>query len=234
VTGSSDDLVRRAVALGADPSSAMAIPYGVDVDFFSPDRPIDRAAVRKKLGAPDDAFLIVAVGRLIEVKGFEYLIEAARLTPGVHVAIAGDGDLRDQLEERIRSTAAPVRLVGPLDRDAVATVFVAADAIAVPSIVDSHGNVDGLPNTLLEALASGRPVVATRVGGIPEVINDGTNGVLVPEKDAGALAAALRRFAEDSSPRAQLGLAGRATVAERFSWQETARAFEEAYDLAAA
>jgi glycosyltransferase involved in cell wall biosynthesis len=100
-------------------------------------------------------------------------------------------------------------------------------------VVDRSGNVDGLPNVVLEALAAGRPVVASRVAGIPDVIDDGVNGLLVPEADAAALAAALRRLADDPPTRARLGCAGRRDALARRTWTETARALEECYAQAA-
>lgn len=230
VTGSSDDLVSRAVALGADPVQARTIRYGVDADLFSPGRGEARAETRRGLGATDGELLVVGVGRLIEVKGFEHLVDAAARVKGVRVAIVGDGDLRGELEERSRSLGAPVAFVGARDREGVAEAIAAADVVVVPSVVDRYGNVDGLPNTLLEALAGGKPVVATRVGGIPEVVDDGVNGVLVAPGDAASLADALRRMAEAPVERERLAAAARTTALERLSWAETGRAFENAYE----
>jgi glycosyltransferase involved in cell wall biosynthesis len=129
---------------------------------------------------------------------------------------------------------AHVHFPGFLDRETTASALAAADVVAVPSIVDSGGNVDGLPNTLLEALASGRPVVASRVAGIPDVLEDDRNGLLVPEKDPLALAAALRRLVREPETCARLGREARRDAVERLSWEATARRFEECYVQAAA
>jgi glycosyltransferase involved in cell wall biosynthesis len=231
VTACSDDLRRRAVALGAAESRTRTVPYGVDCAAFAA---AADAATREGLGAPPGALLVLALGRLVEKKGFGTLVEAAAGLPGLHVAIAGAGDLRESLARRIAETGAPVRLVGPLDRAAVARALAAADVVAVPSVVDRAGNVDGLPNTLLEAMAAGRAVVASRVAGIPDVITDGTNGLLVPPGDAGALRAALARLAADGDLRARLGAAARVTAARRHGWDAAARRFEECYAAAAA
>jgi glycosyltransferase involved in cell wall biosynthesis len=139
-----------------------------------------------------------------------------------------------ELEALARQKQAPVTLHGSLDRESLAAAFAAADVVVVPSVVDSAGNVDGLPNTLLEALAAGRAVVASRVAGIPDVVVDGQNGLLVPEKDPTALAAALRRLVEEPKTRARLGDAARRTAVERLSWAAAAAAFEECYVEAAA
>ncbi len=231
VTACSGDLERRALALGADARRTRTVPYGVDVHVFSPAAQTN--GVRQRLGVAPDAFLVLAVGRLVEKKGFAHLIEAAARTGGVRVVIAGEGDLRGELEAKVRAAQAPVTFAGALDRDSVAAALAAADAVVVPSVVDRAGNVDGLPNTLLEALAAGRPVIATRVAGIPDVLSDEVNGLLVPQKDPAALAAALRRLVSEPGTRLRLGRAARRTAVERLSWQVTARSFEDCYAQAA-
>jgi glycosyltransferase involved in cell wall biosynthesis len=232
VTACSDDLHRRSLALGAPPERTRTVFYGVDVDAFAP-RP-EAPEVRERLGVPQDSFLVMAVGRLVEKKGFTHLVEAAARTGGVRVVIAGEGDLRASLEAQVRATGAPVTLVGALPRDLVAAALGEADVVVVPSVVDGAGNVDGLPNVLLEAMAAGRPLVASRVAGIPQVIEDGRNGLLVPEKDPRALAEALRRLLREPDTRARLGQEARRTAVQRLSWAAAARRFEEGYAQAAA
>jgi glycosyltransferase involved in cell wall biosynthesis len=232
VTACSADLHRRALALGAPARRTHTVPYGVDVEAFAPREAAPE--VRRRLGVAEDAFLVLGLGRLVEKKGFSYLVEAAARTGGVEVVIAGEGDLRGALTEQARALHAPVRLVGALDRETMAGALSEADVVVVPSVVDRAGNVDGLPNALLEALASGRPVVASRVAGIPDVVEDGVNGVLVPERDAGALAQALRRLAREPETRERLGREARRQAMERLSWEAAARRFEECYVQAAA
>jgi glycosyltransferase involved in cell wall biosynthesis len=232
VTACSSDLRRRAVRLGARADRTRTVPYGVDAEAFAPrEHDVD---TRARLGVPDGALLVLALGRLVEKKGFAHLVDAAALLGNrVHVAIAGEGDLRPELEARARATGAPVRFTGNLDRGEVARALAAADVVAVPSVVDRGGNVDGLPNVVLEALAAGRPVVASRVAGIPDVIEDGVNGLLVAEADPAALAAALRRLADEPETRARLGCAARRDALARRSWTEAARVLEECYAQAA-
>jgi glycosyltransferase involved in cell wall biosynthesis len=230
VTACSEDLRRRALALGAAPERTRTVPYGVDP---VPD-PADPAAARARLGAPPGAVLVLGLGRLVEKKGFRHLVEAAALVPGVHVALAGDGDLRSELEAQATRAGAPVRLLGALERAAVAEALGAADIVVVPSVVDRAGNVDGLPNVLLEAMSAGRAVIASRVAGIPDVIEDGVTGVLVPPGDAPALAAAMRRLAADPAERRRLGDAARTAAARDLGWPRAAAAFEESYAAAAA
>jgi glycosyltransferase involved in cell wall biosynthesis len=231
VTACSDELRTRAATLGAPADRFCTVPYGVDVHLFGPDRPTD--GIRKRLGVRADSFLIVAVGRLVEKKGFAFLIEAAAKTGGVELAIVGDGDLRGRLETQARELGVRVAFPGFLEREETASALAAADVVAVPSVVDSGGNVDGLPNTLLEAMASGRAIVASRVAGIPDVLKDDANGLLVPEKDAAALSAALRRLMREPETRDRLGGAARRDAVETLSWEATARRFEECYAQAA-
>jgi glycosyltransferase involved in cell wall biosynthesis len=183
---------------------------------------------------PPGAFLVLAFGRLVEKKGFAYLVEAAARVPGVHVVIAGAGDLRESLAARARELGAPVVLAGALERAEMAAALAAADAVVVPSVVDRAGNVDGLPNTLLEALAAGRPVVASRVAGIPDVVSHDVDALLVPEKDAGALADALGRLVREPETRERLARAGRRLAESRLTWDAACRSFEACYEQAAA
>lgn len=235
VTACSDDLRARAVALGADPARIETVPYGVDLARFTPDAAV-RREVRAARGA-GDAPMIFTAGRLVSKKGFEYLIDAAAVLaaefPALRVFIAGDGDLRDALAARIGAHgAAGVTLLGNQPQDQVARLAAAADVIAVPSIRDDAGNVDGLPNFALESLATATPVVATRAGGLPEAIDDGISGRLVPERDPGALADAIADLLRRPDEARRLGAAGRERVARAFSWRATAERMAAAYDRA--
>jgi glycosyltransferase involved in cell wall biosynthesis len=232
VTACSGDLRERALRLGAQPDRTRTVPYGVDTDAFFPAHP--SAGARRRFGVPEGATLVVAVGRLVEKKGFAALVEAAAQAPRVHAVIVGDGDLRGELERRARDLGSPVTFVGTLTRADLAGALADADVLAVPSVVDRAGNVDGLPNALLEGLATGRAVVASRVAGIPDVVEDDVNGLLVPPGDVPALAAALRRLAAEPLTRARLGAEARRRCEGRLSWRAAARAFEESYAQAAA
>jgi len=239
LTACSDDLRDRAIALGADAERARTIPYGVDAQRFRPDaalRAEGRAAMR---AGPDDLVLFTA-GRFVRKKGFEYLIDAAaRLAPrwpALRLVIGGGGDLDAELRARVleRGIADRVRFPGVLAQDAVASHLAGADIVVVPSVRDEAGNVDGLPNTVMEGLASATPVVATRVGGIPSVVEHGRTGWLVAERDAGALEAALDHLLAHPLARAGIGSAARADVLRRRTWAAVAEAFEQVYDRAAA
>jgi glycosyltransferase involved in cell wall biosynthesis len=235
VTACSDDLAQRAVALGADPTRIETIPYGVDAARFVPNASL-RSARRHELGVGEQVPLCVAAGRLVRKKGFEYLIDAIARVPGVVLALAGDGTLARELQDRARTAgvAERVRFLGNQSQDRVGDYFAAADIICVPSVRDDSGNVDGLPNVVLEALASATPLITTAAGGIGRVVEDGRTAIVVPERDAAAIAAAIAKLVANASLGAEIGRAGRALVQARFGWAEAAARFEEAYARALA
>jgi glycosyltransferase involved in cell wall biosynthesis len=230
VTATSDDLRQRAIALGADPQNTSTSYIGVDADLFAP-----RAAsqeMRQFLGAQDGDLLVVSVGRLAKVKGFEHLVKAASRLRRVRVAIIGDGELRSELERLIRTSSAPVVLTGDMPHDRVPYALSASDVVVVPSVVDDHGRVDATTSTVLEALAVGRPLIATDVGGIPEVVRDGENGLIVPQRDPVALAAAIERLRGDFDLRERLSVRGREFALERLSWDATTDALQRTFERA--
>jgi glycosyltransferase involved in cell wall biosynthesis len=234
ITACSDDLRARAIVLGAPPERTETVHYGVDTTRFAPD-PSARRYVRASHGL-GEAPLIFSAGRLVHKKGFPVLIDAvaalAREFPVLHVLIAGDGDLRDELAARAAASGGRVRLLGNLPQDEIARLAAAADVIVVPSVHDEAGNVDGLPNFALEALASGTPVVASAVGGLPQVIEDGLTGRLVPERDAAALAGAIAGLLRQPDVATRIGEWARRRVAGEFGWDRVAARFEHVYDLA--
>ena len=235
VTACSDDLADRAIVLGADRSRLETVPYGVDVDRFRPD-PASRAERRRELSVGDRVPLLFAAGRLVRKKGFEYLIDALPDMPGAVLAIAGDGTLGDELRERARArgVAERIRFLGNQPQGRVGEYLGAADVVCVPSVRDDSGNVDGLPNVVLEALACGTPLVTTAAGGIGAVVENGRTAVVVPERDSAALAAAATRILADPEGGRRMGEAARALVQARFGWPRVAERFDAAYDRALA
>jgi glycosyltransferase involved in cell wall biosynthesis len=230
VTATSDDLTRRAVELGADPRRTVTTHLGVDAKLFSP-RPAD-PHLRHRLGASDGELLVVSVGRLAEVKGFEYLVAAAPRLEKVAFAIVGDGERRGELERRAQAAGASVVFTGAMPHDRIAEILAAADVVVVPSIVDRAGRVDATTSTVPEALACGRPLVASDVGGIPEIVHDGDNGLLVPPKDPIALAAAIERLRGDPELRRQLGQRAREFALVELSWDATIGSLEQTLERA--
>jgi glycosyltransferase involved in cell wall biosynthesis len=237
VTACSEDLRQRAIGLGADPSRSRTIPYGVDAARFRPDA-VARARVRAKWGLAPDAEVVLGVGRFVRKKGFEYLIDAvARLAPArprLRLVLAGAGDLRAEFVGRIAAHGIAERalLPGVLLQDEVAAALAAADVSVVPSVKDPSGNVDGLPNVVLETLASGTPLVASPAGGIGAVVDDGMTGLLAPEADVSAIAARVERLLDDRALAARVGEAGRVWAAREGTWERAIDGFAAAYEIA--
>lgn len=239
VTACSRDLLDRAIALGARSDRSEVVPYGVDTDRFAP-QDSARVRVRTRLGLDDDAPLLFTAGRFVRKKGFDVLIDAAgRLVgtwPSLRLVIGGAGDLEQEYRERARAVGLGDRLLMPgmLPQDDVAAHLAAADVAVVPSVRDAAGNVDGLPNVVMEALASATPLVATRAGGIAAVVEHEKTGLLVDEGDAAALAAAIATLLEHPEAGRALGRAARHHVETHFTWPRVAERFEAAYDAATA
>jgi glycosyltransferase involved in cell wall biosynthesis len=237
VTACSEDLRSRAVRLGAEAGRSTVIPYGVDSSRFRPD-PQQRRRGREQLGISDEMPLVFAFGRLVKKKGFEYLIDAAALLksqyPNLRVAIAGEGDLDSALAARARAAGVGdrVQFLGAVAHDLVPTLLAATDVAVVPSVHDEAGNVDGLPNTVMEIMSSGTPLVATRAGGIGAVATDGTTARLVSERDAPGLAEAIDQLLKQPSSRAAIGASARALVCRDYSWEHVAEQFEAVYERA--
>ena len=237
ITTCSDDLARRAVQLGADPDRMTVVPYGVDTDRFSPD-PTVRVNLRAQQQlALDDPVLVIA-GRLVRKKGFEYLIDALpRLTehfPRLVLVVAGGGDLEAELRRRATDGGVVdhIRFLGTVKQGEVAQWLAAADLAVVPSVKDDSGNVDGLPNVLLEALASGTPVVATAAGGMGTVAKEGVTARVVQQRDPDALADAISDLLLRPAIADDLGQRARTEMCRTRSWRRTAELFEDAYSCA--
>jgi sugar transferase (PEP-CTERM/EpsH1 system associated) len=202
---------RMARLTGFPRERVTVIRNGADMTRFST---IDRTEARRRLAITDSAFVVGTVGRLVPVKDHETLFGALARLKRTGVApltlIAGDGPLRLSLAERTRALDldATVRFLG--DRTDVECVLAAMDVFVLTS------ESEGLPNTVLEAMASGLPVVATDVGGVDELVDDGRTGLLAPSKDCAAVADAIARLAADAVLRRRMGEAGRITAASRF------------------
>jgi glycosyltransferase involved in cell wall biosynthesis len=182
-----------------------------------------------------DQPLVFAAGRLVRKKGFEYLIDAMQpvvaCCPKAVLVLGGGGDLEAELRRRAAACGVSDRVIftGVLPQDDVAALLAAADVAVVPSVRDDAGNVDGLPNVVMEALASATPLVATRAGGIGAVTRDGENALVVPERDPRALARAISALLGDPALRSRIGTTARQEVVRLHSWSHVAERFEEVY-----
>jgi glycosyltransferase involved in cell wall biosynthesis len=213
----------------------IAVAWGVPADRVlvipnpAPDLPRlpTRDEARKAVGVsgPTLAF----AGRIGRQKALEVGLEAVARVAGVSLLVAGDGPEREEMERRAGELrlGGRVRFLGSLPREDVLRLFRAADASLLSSTWENF------PHTVVESLAVGTPVIATSVGGVPEVVKDGENGLLVPSGDAGVLAAAIHRFYGERGLREQLAAAAAPSVAG-YRREETLARIEAALAEAAA
>jgi glycosyltransferase involved in cell wall biosynthesis len=201
------------------------IPHGVDLERFKASPPPASAT-----------FQILAVGRLVEKKGFHFLIEAvSRLKFPFQLRIIGEGPDRERLAQMISTydLSGQVTLCGPRTHDQLPEEYARAHVVAVPSIVDHAGDRDGLPNVVLEAMASARAVVATKAGAIAAAVKDNETGLLLPAADPLSLALALTRLAQDLPLRVKLAVTAREYVEQHYEMKSCSERFchllEEVY-----
>ena len=149
----------------------------------------------------------------------------------MRLVFVGDGDLRENLEARAASlgVSQTVSFAGMASRNQMPGYLAAADIVVVPSI-HYDGYVDGLPNVALEAMAAGKPLIATRVGGLPQLVTSGENGLLVDERDSDGLADAIVALTRDPALRARMGESGRSLIRDSMNWDVVAERFETVYE----
>jgi glycosyltransferase involved in cell wall biosynthesis len=193
-----------------DPNDIEIVYYGIETERFRP--------VTKDVS--NNPIVILAVGRLIEKKGFEYLIDAcARLVQKGHMfqcKIVGNGD-KNALQAQIERNGLQdrVTLCGALEQKQVLKFIQESDIFALPCVIAKNGDRDGMPNVLIEAMACEMPVVTTPVTGIPEFVKDGETGLLVAERDVYSLAEALERLILDKKLRQKIGKQARQVALEK-------------------
>lgn len=221
------DSAARYARLAGIAEERFAVLYnGVDTTRFRP--AADRQRLRAELGLPTDRVLVTTVGSLTPVKNHLGLLEAAASYARTRIVdttflLVGEGALRRAIEARIAALgiADEVVLYGASDR--VPDLLAASDVFVLPS------HLEGMSNAILEAMASGLPVVALRVGGNPELVRDGHTGLLCPPGDAEALAGAIGRLAQNPDLRAQLGQNARRVAEETFSIAAMIRSYAAFY-----
>ena len=203
----------------------LPIHSGVDVNKFL-DMSVSKVEMKRSLGIPDDVFVVGTVGRLTAVKGQRYLIEAARkivdIEPHAVFVILGDGELLGELQEMASRLGIKenMRFLGW--RSDVAEVMSTFDIFALPSLNEGMGRV------LAEAMAAGKPLVASNVGGIPDLVKHGQNGFLVGPGDADGLSGAIRKLLTDKEMRDEMGGRGRA-MAHDFSVEKMVEKIDALY-----
>lgn len=200
---------------------------GIDVEPFAG---VARARQERQGRESADNFLVGTIGRLQRVKGHHYLAEAAaivaRREPTCRFVVHGDGEERAVLERQIEQLGLSERFQLPGSTYDVPAALAKLDLFVLPSLWE------GLPLTLLEAMAAGCPVIAARVDGVPEIIRDGENGMLVPPRDPAALADAILRMIGDRSAGERFADVARQTVTARFTLDRMVRETEKVYEAA--
>ena len=172
----------------------------------------------------DGPIELLFVGRLVERKGVEYLVRAMRgitRKRPARLTVVGEGAWKPRVRDAIRECGVEdsVRLTGQVSDDELRRLYMACDVFVLPAVVDRKGDTEGLGVVLLEALRFGRPVIASNLGGIPDIVEPGRSGWLVRPGDPKALAEAVVRLAEHPDEARRIGESGRDFAAERFSWQ---------------
>jgi glycosyltransferase involved in cell wall biosynthesis len=197
---------------GVPPARTVTVHEGIDLEHVDAAAP---ASLHEELWLPHHAPIVGNVAALVPHKGQRHLIEAARLVlpqvPDARFVIAGEGELRPALERQIKEHHLEKHVLLAGFRPDVLSLHKAFDILVMSSITE------GLGTSLLDAMAAGKPVVATRAGGIPEVVVDGETGFLVPPRDHGAMATAIVKLLKDDGLRRRMGEAGRTRACTMFS-----------------
>jgi len=222
----SESLRRAVIHLGCDEKKIEVQRSGVPLDDFP---------FRERSFPQNGEWRFVQACRLIEKKGLPVTLRVfasfVRNYPDATLTIAGEGPLLAQLRELARELKIDnsVSFTGFISQDQLRDIFYASHIFLHPSETGRDGNQEGIPNSMLEAMASGLPVFATQHGGIPEAIENGVSGVLVPERDDKALARALFEAAQDRHFLSGIGRAGAEAVAEKFDQSTQVRRLEDIY-----
>jgi glycosyltransferase involved in cell wall biosynthesis len=221
---------------GAEHLRAIAAQARVHVVYHGLNDDLARLAERApRNGSRNGSVRLLGVGRLVEKKGFDVLVEACaelrrRDIPFAATIAGPDGPSGPAIRELIaeHGLEEAFRLAGPLSQRELFDEYTRADALCLPCRVVGSDR-DGIPNVLVEAMACGTPVVTTGISGIPELVSDGINGLLVEPDDSAALASAITRLGSDRRSAERLGSAGRATVRERFDGDRLAGRLAELF-----
>lgn len=207
---------------GIDDDRVFDVKNAVDTDRFHPDKipkSLDEELRHRLDDIDEDTFLLGFVGGLQPYKGLGDLAAAIdRVNANCHVVLAGDGPERQRLRRLFGDAAT---FLGPVPYDQMAALYHSFDTFILPS------HTEGLPRVILEAQATATPVVATRVGGVPEVVTDGETGLLSDVRDPAGLAMAIERLHENPDERKRLGVSGRKSVEKAYGWSALYERYEQ-------
>lgn len=214
----------------ARPQNGIEVIYtGCDLERFSFNE-ADRVTLREKLGIPSESPVLIFVGHILKTKGVFELLKAfliARQMHGdLHLIVVGDGEDFFALKQKAEAAQLSkwIHFLGARSHDEIPGWLSVADILVLPSWNE------GLPNVVVEAMACKRPVIATRVGGIPEAVDDGKSGILIEKGDVEALANAISLLVSEPAKRVTMGLAGRQIVEQKFTWEKNAESTIAVYE----
>ncbi len=212
--------------LGFRSAKMITMYNGIDLSNFTP-RNAAHSAKSSLFGIPEDSTVITTVAVLREPKGVQYMLQAfghvAALVPNAYYIIAGDGDHRKTLEEMAQSLGIADRVIFMGYRKDIPEILAASDLFVFPTLQDA------LPTVLLEAMAAGLPIIASQIGGVPEIITHGANGLLISPASPSSLSEACLRILQDEQLAARLTAAGLDTVQRRFDVQQQASSLYDLY-----
>ncbi len=231
VVAISEAIAREAVEAGFPAGKVHLIPHGIDMSEYTPVAAEEKAARRRALGLPSDKVLVTYTGRLIEGKGLETLFIALRSLadiPALHLVLVGSGSGQViSIEQRLRKEAETAALQGRVTFtgrvENVAAYLQASDIFVFPTKDEALGM------SAVEAQACGLPAVASRTGGVPDIIEDGVTGILVPPGEAGPLAGSLRTLIFDSELRQRFAIAARTRADQKFALPTTVARYAELF-----
>jgi len=201
------------------------IPFGVDTNIFK----YNPVSKEKNL------FQILSIGYLIERKGFKYLIksvkEVLKIHDNVNLKIVGTGPLENQIKNLLNELKLTkcIEVISNVSDEKLLELYNSSDIFVLPSVVDSQGNTEGLGVVLLEAMACKVPVIASNIGGIPDIVHDRVNGILVPQKDVLELSKSINELIGNEDMRKNLALNGYEMVKAHFSWKQIANDYIKIY-----
>jgi len=211
---------------GVDEAKFHVIHCGIDTRRFVADRPGQQRRPGRKM--------ILTMGNLVEQKGIRYLIEALSdptlKEKDFRTVIVGGGPLKEELVGQAASLGVEAEFTGAVDNRRIMRFYQEADLFVMPSVTCADGHKDGIPVVLMEAMACGVPVISTTLSGIPELVDNGTSGILVPEKDPRALSRAIARVLDDAAMTRKFSVEGRKKVVDQFEIRDVARQLMDLFE----
>lgn len=209
------------------PEKVVTLHNGIDLSRFAPIPPADIAALRESLGIPAGAPVLLTVAVLRQPKGIQFLLEGLpeilKIVPETRYLIVGDGEYREKLENIAAEKGVPDHVIFAGTRADIPQMMAVGDIFVLPTLTEA------LPTVLAEAMAAEKPIIASNVGGVPEMVDDGQNGLLISPADPSALTEACLKLLENPERAQAMGKTGRQIVAERFDIRRQVRRLEALY-----